>query len=180
MDVVKVGSRSQDYSGRNPNVDDDVTHFLRKVGELTMDGLSPEFQPERHSRWAGSYSDFRYYWFHFSREPWKRSSGYATYYEADLYPPSEPDNEKITVNVLFRHNRKAGEEESFVFQDILNKIRLPEGWQVYNDQDILVEVGSGRLDDETYAEKIADVLRDLIQTITPVVDAIANESDVEA
>ena len=74
-------------------------------------------------------------------------------------------------------------EVNFAFQDILNAIsypdKCPDEWEVINNLRILRIIESNELNDD-FARKIADELRQLIETITPVVDELASESEGEA
>ena len=175
IDTVGVGSSLREGGGRNPNASDEVTCFLRNVGELAKNELSDEMKPDKTSRWAGSWSNFRYYASYYSRSPWRNGH---TYYEVNLFPPCELENWK--AHVFFQHTPRDG-EANFDFQQILEAIGpLPEGWQVTNNNNRLtiVDIENEELNDD-FAYKIADVLRKLIKMITPIVDELASESDVD-
>lgn len=136
-----------------------------------------KIRPDRMSPYAGSGYNFRYYGLCYSREPWQRSSGLGTFYEVHLYPPNESESWK--AHVLFRHSRKAG-EVNFDFPDILDRISHSHEWKTTNKPDqVIVELESNELNND-FADEIAKVLRNLIERITPVVDALANESYDEA
>ena len=172
IDIVGVGSILREGGGKNPNASDEVTHFMRCVKNLVENELPDEIRPDRTSRFAGRHNDFRYYAFYYSRSPWRRSH---TEYEVNLFPPSEPENWK--ARVFFQHAPRDG-ETNFAFQDILNAISYPDEWQVINNRLFMVDIKSDALN-EDFAGKIADTLRKLIEMITPIVDELARESEMD-
>lgn len=177
IDVVGIGKGQQAARGRNPNADDDVTHFVRRVEELAKDGLPAEISPDKANRWAKPYDDSRYYHLWYSEAPWcDQGSANCTYYEVFLAPVDAADQAKRwEASVRFRHRRGSVEETSFVFRDICEAIRpIPEGWEEA-DSEIQADLGTDTLS-EDFARKIAKVLHKLIVTITPVVDRLAKES----
>ncbi len=173
IDVVRIGKGQPAASGRNPNADDGVTHFVRRVEELAMDGLPAEMSPDKASRWAGSYYDSRWYNLRYLRAPWiQQSSGYGTYYQILLTPVDVEDEVKRwKASVLFRHARRSTGEVAFELEDILRGIGTHQEWQIVNDRDISADLGTGALNEEL-AHKMATVLRELIETITPIVDCL--------
>lgn len=184
IDVVGIGKREQAARGRNPDADDGVTHFVREVAKLAIDGLPDKISPDRRNRWALSWTDkdgrdHRYYSLSYSRVPWGEISGdNGTYYQVFLTPEDAADQvEGWNASVFFRHNRKNPGQVAFGFQDILGGIGpLHEEWQVVDNPDMIqVHLGTDTLS-EDFARKIANVLRRLIETITPVVDRLAKES----
>ena len=52
------------------NINDEVTPFLRRVGEAAISGLADEIRPDRTSRWGAGGSDLRYYHIWYARPPW--------------------------------------------------------------------------------------------------------------
>ena len=83
--VVNIGSNSQPQASGSSlgdklrrtiqqNRNDEITRFLRKVSELTLQGLKGEIRPNRTSRWAGQFwvggKIWRYYHFWYQRNPW--------------------------------------------------------------------------------------------------------------
>ena len=178
--TVRVGSSLRKRRGRNPNTSDEVTDFLRKVGTLAKNELPDKITPDRTARWAGSHKyegrEFRYYWFSYSRNPWALSPR-STWYEVNLFPPSEPEN--WAAHVFFHYGPRDG-ETNFSFQEILNAISDLDEWKVIDNRRIIIdELESDELND-AFAYKIADALRQLIETITPLVDELASESEGEA
>lgn len=168
--TVGVGSSPWEGGSKNPNTNDEVTHFMRSVSDLVKNELPDEMKPDRTSRWAGSGEAYRYYAFFYSQSPWRR---YHTEYEVHLYPPSEQGN-WWEAHVFFHHDPRDGEAD-FDLQDILNAIDHSHEWQVKNNlNQVLVELEGDALNDD-FAGKTADVLRQLIETITPVVNNLASK-----
>ena len=172
IETVGVRNILREGEGRNPNASDEIAHFMRCVKNLVENELPDEIRPDRTSPFPGRYNDFRFYAFFYSRSPWRRNH---TEYEVNLFPPSEPGNWK--ARVFFQHAPR-DDEANFAFQDILNTISYPDGWQVTNNRLFMVDIESDALN-EDFAGKIADALRKLIEMITPIVDELARGSDVD-
>ena len=163
------GSSSSD----NPNQNDKVTHFLRRVGKLALDGLPDEIKPNRVSRWAGSHPGinwagvsgrFRYYHFWYSYRPW---SNHYLSYRVHL---SEEDAEagKWLAYVRF---------VNFEIEKDLGEMEIhPDQFFEWEGKVLTVPMGTDTLNDE-YAGRIADTLRVFIDQITPIVTDLDNEAD---
>ncbi len=171
VDIVGVGSSLREGGGRNPNASDEVTDFIKKVRDLVKNGLPDEIRPDKTNRWALNYYGMRYYQFWYSRQPWKLNLDHLLY-QVGLHGEKETD--KWQANVLFRYPLDMKEN----FDDI----SVHDEQEVHQRQgfaDIMVEVGTDTLNDH-FGEEIAAMVRKFIETITPVVDGLANESDGEA
>ena len=144
------------------NKDDEVTHFLRQVGQLATAGLPDGIRPDKISRWGGRHWwGARYYHFWYRRPPW---SNWGLSYQIDLRPQDESG--QWLANTFFGYRG-----------DIAH---LLEGIDVHHDQHIEetwieVNVGPDILNDE-FAENIAVVVRSFIERITPIIDDFGNES----
>ena len=184
IDIVGVRSSPRGRGGRNSRRDDEISHFMRKVGDIIKNELQNEIRPDKIGKFAGltSYEgrEFRYYWFSYSRNPWGLRPR-RNYYEVNLFPPSEAENWE--AHVFFNHRVLKDGEVNFAFQDVLNAIsypdKCPDEWKVINNHRILRIIESDTLNDD-FAREIADELRQLIETVTPVVDELASESEGEA
>lgn len=143
------------------NINDEVTPFLRRVGEVAISGLADDVRPDRTSRWGAGGPDFRYYHIWYARPPW---SNWGTSYRINLYP--EDATGSWRADVEFRHNHPdlAGN---------LSAVRL-HGDQVMNREGVAATLGTGMLGDE-FGDRIAEVVRSFIATITPIVNDLGNE-----
>ena len=156
----------------NPNQNDEVTHFLRKVRQLTLDGLPDEIKPNRVSRWGGAHPGldwagvsgrFRYYHFWYSYRPWS--------------------NHNLSYRVhLSEEGAEAGQWSAYVRFVNLEIEKDLGGMEIHPDQFcewegkvLTVPIGTDTLNDE-YAGRIADTLRVFIEQITPVVTDLDNET----
>ena len=188
IDIVGVGINIQEGGGGKPNANDHVTHFMREVERCVKNELSDRNKPDRTSPWAGQFTEGgvarRYYSFAYSRSPWRLN---FRYYEVDLFRPGTLLPGKWKARVFFQFNPNVG-EVNFNFQNILDDATsYPDEWQVSNlnnyDYDRLfigdiesesvvgLESENDALNDD-FARKIADGLKELIETITPVVDRL--------
>ena len=175
--VVGIGGNSQETSttsgssfavnlkktfDRNKN--DEVTHFLRRVGEMVVGGLEDDIViPDKTSRWAGGGPNFRYYHFWYSRPPW---SNWGVSYRVNIGPLEGTDT--WWSNVEFKNDRSDLKID-------LTGIRVNSEMNL--DQNGVTEsTGNGSLNDE-FANHLASATRNLIEQITPIVDDLENESD---
>ena len=176
--LVGVGPSAGPERGRgssspdNPNQNDEVTHFLRRVRQLTLDGLSDEIRPDRVSRWAGAHPGlnwagisgrFRYYHFWYSYRPW--SNHYLSYRVHLSEEGAEAGDWSAYVRfVNFEIEKDLGEMEIH-----------PDQFFEWEGKVLTVSMGTDTLNDE-YAGRIADTLRVFIEQITPIVADLDNET----
>lgn len=146
------------------NINDDVTPFVKKVGQLTLDELEGSVRPDRVGKWAAGQPDFRYYNLWYSRSPWRN---HVLCYRVTLRPEEE---NRWRAIVRFK------DEKKLTFSS-LDGIVLHESQQ-RDDEGIFARVGSDTLN-EDFASRIAEVLRRFIQQITPIVDALDDENNEE-
>lgn len=174
--IVSVGQRAQQESSRGSslgaklaatfarNYGDEVTPFLRKVGQLASEGLPDEIRPDRKSRWGGGSQSYRYYHLWYRRPPW---SNWGVSYRVELYP--QEGEGRWEAAVVFMHWEG--------MDNLLGTSTIhPE--QNINSDRIFVRMGADTLNDE-FAARIARVTRNFIEKITPLVDDYGNESDDE-
>ena len=167
---------------------DDVTRFLRGVGERVISSLrDDQLKPDRKSWWAGSLGyGYRFYHLWYSRPPWdnwemsyrtnvRRSDGNEPgtgLWHADAgftYLKDKNEGLERRLKDLNVHDDQATRTDQIEGEDG----RIAEEFgviQVSRDSDAL---------DEPFAEAMADTLRRYIEVITPVVDAFVNERNEE-
>ena len=168
--VVKVGPSLP--KGRNLKADDEVTSFLKGIEGVVKEGLIDEISPDKTSNWAGSYCGYRYYYFSYSREPWNKWEPQNYFYRVYMYPTEHMEIWKAEVAFIPSPDMK----------ELLDGISVHAEQQVTRNRGvtrIIVKLGSNSLNDD-FARKIADVLRQFIETITPVVDRLASENNSQA
>ena len=138
---------------------DEVTAFLRKVEQLTVQGLTDTMRPSQRSRWAGLNGDQRYYHLWYSSRPW---SNWGMSYRINMWRQQEPDS--WWANVEFIHyDDQLGQE--------LIGVKLHNNQKTKSDgtNGIAVDIGAGTLS-EDFAHRIADMMRMFIENITPLVN----------
>ena len=145
------------------NRDDEITHFLRRIGQAAMAGLPDGIRPDRTSKWGAGWPKFRYYQMWYSRPPW--------------------GNHRVSHRVeLWRQQSTDAWETIVVFKNWRGIAQLLDGQvhpeqQSANPSEIYVALGEPDFSD-AFAEQVAATLRRFIETITPVVDEMAY-SDAE-
>ena len=160
------------------NRNDEVTHFLRGAADLALSGLSNEIRPDKRSRWAGEWGDWRYYRAWYSRPPW---GNWKLTYNFYLY--SENGSVPWKVRVEFG-SFKAGLKRRIEELDVLGELKSQveqlgaSGEWLMNKDSVLVTHGSESLDD-SFAKTLADTLRVFITALTPVVDRFEEEPNEE-
>ena len=165
--VIGIGSNVANRrraSTRNRN--DKVTAFARKIGQLALQGLPEEIRPDMRSRWAEGSPDVRHYRLWYSREPWRKSD---LYYAITFRPIiGEPD--KCWVNVRFRDDQglTVQSHRDGICESLAGHVPIVDGMGIY------VKMEGDTLNDD-FAGRIADMLRQFIETITPIVDKLQDE-----
>ena len=182
--VVNIGSSSQlQASGSSlgdklrrtirRNQNDEITRFLRKVGELTLQGLEGEIRPNRTSRWAGQIwvgdKIWRYYHFWYQRNPW---GNWNVEYAVNLWREDEENG--WGAKVEFMHYLKGLQEKLTDVSVDPEQYPNPSGTR----NGIAVTVRSDALDND-FANRLAEVLRRFIEKITPIVEAFEEEKNEE-
>ena len=154
------------------NKNDEVTRFLKRAGELTLQGLADEIRPNKTSRWAGRINwpggeIWRYYHFWYLHNPW---GNWRVDYRVNIWPLDGKD--AWGANVEFRHNLKG-------LQEKLTDVSLdPEQRFEPGGNGITAQIGSGALNDDL-ANRIAQMSRRFIEKITPIVDNLEDENNEE-
>ena len=147
------------------NRGDETTSFLRRVGDLAVTGLSVETKPDKKSKWGGGWPNWRYYHLWYKRPPW---SNWGMSYRINLWPQDEGNS--WAANVEFKHQQSGLERN-------LADINLHPDQQ--RDQSgIEVGMGTDTLND-SFAKRIAEMLRQFIEQVTPIVNNLENESNEE-
>ena len=167
--VVSIGGKAQPTAKLRrsfPNRRDEITAFARKVGDLALEGLQNEIRPDKRSRWAEGSPDVRNYRLWYSRTPWAK----ADLYYAITFRPVEGNPDQRWINVRFRDDRN-------LTSAALEGVRLDKD-QEDDDMGIYVKMGNDSLNDN-FANRIAEMLRQFIEKITPVVDAFEDDANEE-
>ena len=147
------------------NINDDVTPFVRKIGEMTISQLPDEVKPDKTSRWGVGGPGLRHYQFWYSSPPW---GNWRMSYRVDLYPQEKSG--LYRVKVLFIHDQRGLDERLG-----LAALDLGEG-QKLDDGRVEVEIGTDSLNDD-FAAKIADMANKFIRAITPIVNDFLEEHE---
>ena len=147
------------------NINDEVTPFLRRVGDLAISGLPQEIRPDKRSRWGVGQPTRRYYRLWYASPPWSRR---GMYYRVNLYPQEESG--KWQANVEFRHDQNG-------LATWLTDIIISDE-QSIDDNGITVDIGCESLN-EKFGDKIASTMRRFIEEITPVVNDFADADNEE-
>ena len=143
------------------NKNDEVTSFVRKVGELTISGLPDEIKPDRRSNWGVGGPSLRHYQLWYSSPPWRN---WVMSYRLDLF--RQEDLDKWRVKVFFGHDQ-SGLVDRLKDVDIHNE-------QQFQNGGVAVNVGIDDLNDD-FAEEIANMVKKFIHVITPIVNEFLEE-----
>ena len=147
----------------NTNRSHETTPFIKKVSELTLSGLPDAIRPDRTGRWAGNDKGRRFFHIWYSRLPW---GNWKVNYSIDLTPGGET-GEWLAVVSFENHQKLALSELSGITIDSQREV-VSEG--IYTS----VTIGTDTLNDD-FAGRIAEILREFITQITPIVDDYGNE-----
>ena len=185
--VVRVGDSSQNRSGTvrsslgeklarsiARNRGDEVTAFLRRVGDATINGLSDEIRPDRRSRWAGADSNGRYYHLWYSAYPW---SNWGMSYRVNL-AEKEAGQGQWRAMVQFWHKQSGLTQwlnDSAVSDRLANCLEI----DLHSHGDgFAAEVGADTLNDD-FGDRIVAVVQRFVTEITPLVTTFTEAGNEE-
>ena len=162
--ITSLGDKLTATFDRNRN--DEVTKFLRKVGELTLRSLPDGIRPDKISRWAGAGSGYRYYHFWYSKPPW---GNWDMSYRINIWP--QQGSELWSANVEFIHYNNELHAK-------LADVKLHQDQKTKSDG-FEVDMGTGPLADDNFADRLATMARAFIEKITPIVDRPDEDNEVQ-
>ena len=175
--VIGIDSNSQNSKGTSGssfaanlkktfqrNRSDEVTPFVKRVGQLTLQELPDKIRPTRVGKWAAGWPDFRYYNLWYAKPPW---CNHLLCYRVTLRPR---ETDTWLAIVRFKDERK-------LVLPRLESVQIHAD-QVTDEEGVFVRVGTDTLNDD-FAGRIADMLRQFIETITPIVDNPEDEGNEE-
>ena len=165
------------------NKNDDVTRFLRKVGNLAISGLSGDLRPDKRSKWAGGMAggalDHRYYHLYYSGSPW---GNWDMYYRVKLFPKGSDGGAMWLADMGFEYSSKGiSKEEIRILENQLANLNVHKRQRIQTTTaggSLVVERENDILDD-AFAETIGDSLRLFIVAITPVIYEFEDERNQE-
>ena len=163
---------------------DDVTRFLRGVGERVIGGLQDgRLKPDRKSWWAGSLGyGYRFYHLWYSRSPW---DNWDMSYRINLRRMD--GNEPGTVlwnadaGLTYLKNKNEGLEHlldgvNIHDQQVMRNEEVEdEDGQVVEEYGVIQVFHESDALDAPFARTLDDTLRPFVEMITPLVDQFENE-----
>ena len=168
--------------------DDDVTRFLRGVGERVINSLpDDEIKPDRKSGWAGSLGyGYRFYNLWHSRPPWGE---WDMSYRINLRRSNDDERSAAQwhadVGFTYRKDKNEGLDRWIDSLSIAtaqamrtDQVEDADGRVVEEYAVIQVSRDANALD-ESFANALAHMLRRFIEEITPVVIAFQNQRNGE-
>ena len=174
--LVGVGQSSQQEPGKTSslgaslkkafdrNRNDEVTRFLRSIGQSVTESLPLEIRPNKTSRWGGGYPSGRYYHLWYQRQPW---GNWTVSYRINLYPQEKEGHWGAEVVFAWWDG----------ISDLLGDIVVHPEQQTQANQ-IYVGVGADTLND-AFGMRIATTARSFIEHITPAVEASVGDANEE-
>ena len=171
-----VTRRSTARNHRN----DDVTSFLRRVRDLALNGLPDEIKPERKSRWAGIWDDYRYYHLWYPEQPW---GNWSLFYEVEMKVdgPSKGTASYAHVAIRYAWDIQGKIGDLSVLKSLLDNLDIHEDQKPYHRDRwgrVMVDFGGNALDDD-FAKSLADTLRRFIEVATPAIRDFLNKRNEE-
>ena len=173
----RTGEGSEAQRLTNPNRTDGVTQFCEELSTMVLENLSDDLRPTKTSRWAGGYPNWRYFhWWYTgpSRqkiEPW---GNWDTFYNLELVPTKDDDGSQrwdVSVGVGFKG---ASEELRSQIQELQQFVKNAE----VKNYHMWVAVSSEGLD-ESLRTKLAEILTQFVQIVTPTIREFADEANEE-
>ncbi len=177
VEVIKPGSKQ---GGNGNGSKDEVTNFCEKVVGLVRDGISdPTIRPSRWNSKAGG-TDDRWYRLWYSRSPWQNK---RMRYRIILSPD---DDSKWRTNVGLDYNKPLlkrrwdySEEDFDNLHGMIQNLDVTDGQGGITSDGVwgwrTVELDESSSLDDDFAERIAKVFKQVIETVTPEIDKFEEE-----
>ena len=162
---------------------DDVTRFFKGVAATARRALPEELRPDKRSRWAGVGPVNRYYQIWYSMPPWGNQI-----MRYQLLLPKETRFAPYKVTMRFRCTKKEqtkrqrqndawlSEQQITALKEGLAARQVPSGQRVLIDDDqnlLLDECRTGDALDQAFRDSVVEMVRQFIETVTPVVKDVA-------
>ena len=166
--VIGVGEYTRREAGQRRGWNnDEVTHFLKRVGRIIKSGLVGQIKPDRTSRVARAYKSDRYYRLWYSRKPWSRDVGGTNF---TIWFTEGNESWKSILSVSYESNQELNENDVSV-EDWIGSVERALEWprEVIHRGRVNVDLGVGELNDD-FGNQIAERARCIIEVITPIVD----------
>ena len=172
---IRLRGRSQLGTNRQSNgsdrQNDPITQFCRAVRTGVLEKLPDELKPNRESRWAGIDNSVRYFHLWYDKEdPW---GNWDMAYRITLADTIDEKKNKIWKTSVGIIHRSVPEQLQLQLREIniidgVVKIRN-QAW-VWRQSETL---------DEAFCQALADTLCSIIESVTPIVRKIMEETDLE-
>ena len=159
------------------NSRDDITRFLRQVGDLATANLPNGLKPDKKSKfsggWTGAAINYRYYRLWYTDAPW---ANWQLCYCVHLNRKPDDEIEGWPAEIRFQY-RKTGKwvallpTEAEELNSRLSKLQISNSNEITTGGfgGIFVSHQGESLDD-SFANTLADSLKRLIEEVTPVVN----------
>ncbi len=160
---------------------DEVTRFLRKVGDLTIDGLTDEIRPDMKSKWGVGQPNHRFYLLWYSRLPWRKR---RMRYQINLFPDDGSADSLWRADVGFEYNKRFLKELNFSEEHFENLEKMLQDFEIHDERIFFtggqqrttkVEIGNSYPLDDNFAKRISITLRPFIEAFTPAIDEFEDE-----
>lgn len=158
-------------------LEDNVTRFLRAVSDRAQEILEEELRPDRTSGWAGAFGKgHRFFHLWYSWAPW---SQWQMSYRLDLHrgPTSAIDaNWLAEVSFTYRMTENEGLDWWLSQSDIQGQSQSRDDGNPASEDYRTIKVSlDGDTLSEDFATQLAATLTNLIQSVTPAVEAFELE-----
>ena len=188
--MVQVGNR-QDEGGGPPssfaikltqtykrNKNDSVTSFMRQMSALVMSELPQEVRPNKKGRWAGDAGSWRYYHFWYSDQPW---GNWRLSYRVKLFFDDQAQPSRVDVELAYLSDGlRSRLQERNVIGKLSDKLKSMgiNSEPILEETRVLATHAAASLDDEL-AERLSNTVQTFIETLTPIVNELEEESNEE-
>lgn len=160
---------------------DDITRFMASIVSDASSMVDENLRPDRHSRWAGAWSYYRYYHAWYSHEPW---SNWGCSYQINYYAHGE----ERTLSIKFEMNPSEARKNGWTKSDLDAVTKLVQGFGQEHKSAVIDEEGrlgaehvlpAASLDD-ALRESATRVLAKLIGCFTPEIERITSSHNEES
>ena len=171
----RTGEGGPTQKSPNLNRSDTVTQFCEDLATQVLNELPDRLRPNRTSRWAGGYQNWRYFHLWYSGPnkqkiaPW---GNWDMFYNIEVIPKVVDDSDKwcISVGVGFKSVPEELRSRIQELQIVENVERTDEHMWVWDSSESL---------DSSFRSRLAQILKRFIEVVTPSVREFVDQGNEE-
>jgi hypothetical protein len=180
--IINFGSPVKSEASRTLSTgkNDEITTFMGSVIDTALQQIAEDIRTDRRSRWAGTWSNFRYYHTWYFQEPWEnRGFSYKTYL---LSLENNIRNYSVQFYVNINHAMTHGltVKDLDTIRSAMKAYSNNTDVKFFNDRNYLKidRITLVQNLDDKLRDDVANILAEMISNFTPIINNITDDKNV--